>query len=250
MKDLIGIDIMHQKEFFHPSASHNCWEVVYYIEGTGKLHTDNRIINFIPGDIIYYPPGTNHFETSEEGYRNIGCTFFTMEYFKEDIYVFHDNSCEDYKQILLQLMAHNHNPETLNRKNITSALLSVLSEYIVSWNMKPFKNPLVEKCERVIIENLSNCNFKINDYLDTLPFTNTHFKRLFKKETGYTPDVYLFEKRMNYAMKLISNKNYAGYSMKEIAFRCGYNDIYYFSKSFKRKTRYSPTEWLHMESHT
>ena len=69
------------------------------------------------------------------------------------------------------------------------------------------------------------------------------YSSLFKEKTGYTPLQYLTEKRMENAKHLLSSSD-LHYSISEIAELCGFEDIYYFSRVFKKNVGLSPTQWL------
>lgn len=64
--------------------------------------------------------------------------------------------------------------------------------------------------------------------------------RLFLEITGLTPMRYLQNVRMNYAKRELER---GAYSIGEIAERCGYADVFSFSRSFKRVTGKAPSEW-------
>lgn len=85
----------------------------------------------------------------------------------------------------------------------------------------------MQKYSSSLIETAYNCNF---DYIN----------RKFKAETGKTIFVYLTEVRISNAKMLLTMGNL---SMKEIAQRVGFDDIYYFSNLFKKQTGYSPTQY-------
>lgn len=61
---------------------------------------------------------------------------------------------------------------------------------------------------------------------------------LFKKQTGFTVNEYINRIRVNAASNMLST---GGYNVAEAAYRCGFNDPYYFSKTFKRITGKSPS---------
>lgn len=66
-----------------------------------------------------------------------------------------------------------------------------------------------------------------------------HLSRQFTKKTGRSIQDYLLTIRV-FNSKLYLNK---GYSVKEAALMCGFNDPNNFTKFFKKKTGYTPTQW-------
>ena len=63
---------------------------------------------------------------------------------------------------------------------------------------------------------------------------------IFKKETGKTVSEYIRDKRMNYAMHLLSTTNL---QVQTVAAHCGIMDVQYFSKTFKKHTGETPTDY-------
>jgi AraC-like DNA-binding protein len=64
--------------------------------------------------------------------------------------------------------------------------------------------------------------------------------RLYKKEIGTTVYDYLMIKKINTAKMLLEDTDL---SIKEIAYRIGYAEPYYFSNVFRKKTGITPTEY-------
>jgi len=62
----------------------------------------------------------------------------------------------------------------------------------------------------------------------------------FKKSTGQSINRYVTQLRMTMAASLLRD---TGLSINEICERTGYNDISYFSRSFKKETQYTPSEY-------
>ena len=70
--------------------------------------------------------------------------------------------------------------------------------------------------------------------------TRRRFGDVFKTLYNITPNRYVISRRMEFAKELLS----AGYiPIGEIAYLCGFSDIYYFSKVFKNETGVSPSEY-------
>lgn len=67
--------------------------------------------------------------------------------------------------------------------------------------------------------------------------SNSHFRRLFHVGMNQSPTLFLIGARMEFAAKMLKDKIL---TIAEIAERCGYEDIYYFSKSFKKYHSISP----------
>lgn len=80
-------------------------------------------------------------------------------------------------------------------------------------------------------------NIKIKNIADNMHINSHHLTRIFKKETGCTMQEYLLNTRIKQAKKLLS-KNI---SITDIAHMVGYDNIYEFSKIFKKKTGKSPS---------
>jgi AraC family transcriptional regulator len=68
-----------------------------------------------------------------------------------------------------------------------------------------------------------------------------HFFRLFKSTYGISPHQYLIQCRIQHARKLVQH---TGISMSEIAYLCGFSDVFSFSKSFKKHTGHAPTQFF------
>lgn len=68
----------------------------------------------------------------------------------------------------------------------------------------------------------------------------SHFNRLFREWSGYSPLDYVRRQRLGEARRLLANIEL---SIKEIAARTGFSDPYHFSRSFRQMDGLSPTEF-------
>ena len=71
--------------------------------------------------------------------------------------------------------------------------------------------------------------------------TRRRFCDIFAARYGITPGRYVTVRRIEYAKKLLSSKEL---SVSDAAELCGFSDVYYFSKVFKREAGTTPSEYI------
>lgn len=80
----------------------------------------------------------------------------------------------------------------------------------------------------------------ISDLAKASGFSLEYFCRIFKSIVGKTPNEYLLSHRIQQAEYLLSHTSY---NISEIALACGFNDINYFSKYFKKVHHLTPSQY-------
>jgi len=68
----------------------------------------------------------------------------------------------------------------------------------------------------------------------------THFRRLFRAVYSVCPSDYLNELRISSAKELLA---VSGINIGDIAEKCGFSSLYYFSRLFRQKTGITPSEY-------
>ena len=114
---------------------------------------------------------------------------------------------------------------------------------IISFSDSIPQNAYVSRIIDDIIAHINDPHYDIAHALKQLPLNGDYFRRLFIQETGETPLQFLTQKRVDYACRLIHTRKYSRLSFKEIAWRSGFADYYYFSRVFKKNTGLSPAAW-------
>ena len=89
-------------------------------------------------------------------------------------------------------------------------------------------------------ENNPDGRILIRDFAGRMFMTPNGFIRKFKKETGQTPAAYLADCRMKKACGLLLDTRLG---IGEIASLCGFENLYYFSNSFKKAFHMSPSDY-------
>ncbi len=80
----------------------------------------------------------------------------------------------------------------------------------------------------------------LEDIANQLSVSYAWFRRYFKTNTGYSPYEYVLNIRIRHARMLLQN---SGRSVKEISLDTGFESQQQFSRTFKKKTGYTPVQF-------
>ncbi|MDR1440590.1 MAG: response regulator [Clostridiales bacterium] len=97
----------------------------------------------------------------------------------------------------------------------------------------------VRKAIDLVRQNYQDPAFAQNAVCHEISINQSYFCKLFKKEAGIPFVEYLNAHRVAKAIEYLAIKRY---TVTETAFKCGYSNINYFSRVFKKVTGLAPTE--------
>ncbi|MCR5503328.1 MAG: response regulator [Lachnospiraceae bacterium] len=97
----------------------------------------------------------------------------------------------------------------------------------------------IESAKEFIADNFSG-DLSLDDVSRVVNISPYYFSKLFKEATGKNFIEYLTDLRIERAKTLLLDSDL---SMKEICAECGYQDPNYFSRTFKKNTGFTPTEY-------
>ncbi|GAL10737.1 transcriptional regulator AraC family [Vibrio astriarenae] len=69
-------------------------------------------------------------------------------------------------------------------------------------------------------------------------YSTTYFSKLFRKSTGVSFRDYVISKRISLAKQMLVEDK--AMKVAVVAYQCGYRDVSYFSRIFKKKTGLTP----------
>ena len=128
---------------------------------------------------------------------------------------------------------------------VRSALLSMFYEFIkhdAFISVKAIQNHKHEVIRHVLrfMQDNYKSDIKIHKLAKELNSSPEYFCRYFKTLVGMSPKKYLLDLRLQEVKKqLQTNDN----SITNIAYDCGFSDINYFSRLFKKKYRIAPNKY-------
>ena len=86
----------------------------------------------------------------------------------------------------------------------------------------------------------TDAGFRIETLFQMSGISPRDFETLFFKEFNQTPKEYITTLKIKLAKELLLSEKY---TVSDVALKSGYSDVYHFSKTFKSKTGYSPSEF-------
>ncbi|WP_456271199.1 helix-turn-helix domain-containing protein [Bacillus sp. AK031] len=126
-------------------------------------------------------------------------------------------------------------------KEITSVFIAHCQTIIEAIRLQR-KGKMIDPIEAAKEYMISNIGAKVNldDVADRLGFNASYFSQLFKRETGQTFVEYRINLRMEMAKKLLERNEMR---IIDICSEIGYDDAPHFTKTFRKYTGFSPTEY-------
>lgn len=136
---------------------------------------------------------------------------------------------------------YDSNKSHLSQLKLTAFLLDALSS-LRQPGKKQGRARTAGQAERALrfIEYNYMHGISARDIALQLNMDRTHFFRIFKAKTGISPEKYIINFRVSKACEILKKGTC---SIGETAALVGINDVYYFSKLFKKITGQSPTEY-------
>ena len=93
-----------------------------------------------------------------------------------------------------------------------------------------------------VLENLNDCGLTIASVARRASMGPRHLQRLFQ-QTGTTFSEYVLEQRLVLAHRRLSAPGTRGEKISAIALDCGFGDLSYFNRSFRKRFGMTPSEW-------
>jgi AraC-like DNA-binding protein/DNA-binding NarL/FixJ family response regulator len=125
------------------------------------------------------------------------------------------------------------------KEKISQLLLSMLATQSMV-TPGSTKELLVEEAVKFIDAHYSRCDMSLTLLSQNLLISPSYLCSIFKKIKGISVNQYINQTRLKKARELLTD---TGLTLTEIAERVGYNDLFYFSKVFKRHFGVSPSAY-------
>ena len=223
--------------------AHESWEFIYCTYGSGTFVFDFGEVPYAQGDIVVIPPMVPHSNNSMQGFRNIHINMTSPMLTLQSPTVIADDSNHFILDAFVAAFYHFYSSRT-ERTALLSSYGNLICCYLSAYQTVRQRPGVVEEIAHSIISNYSDCDYELDAYLHSLPFSYDYLRKLFQKEMGVTPHKFLNDKRLQIAAEALINSESNGSTVADIGLMCGFRDPLYFSKMFKKKYGVAPTFYL------
>lgn len=236
-----------------PLRGVDCFEIEYVLRSDSDctLYIDGETYPSIPNTIYVRKPGQTsqsksyftcffiHFEV-EKGSRHYDTLINMPSYFAIV-------NADKYREIFERLVRHSIKTNCVQDDYILAKLLELLyylgEDTIRNRNlMLPQPHKQILHLRRAIAYIKENFHLPLNlaTLADICGYTPNHFRQVFTKSMGVSPQKHLENVRIQHAKYLLTQSEK---SIAEVAYECGFSSQSYFSTLFKKYTLATPHEF-------
>jgi AraC-like DNA-binding protein len=233
------------------------FQIVYIIKGQGTFNAEGVTYTVNPGSMFFIMPGMRHsykpvFETGwQEYWVGFNGSFF-MKLVREGIlskeHLFFEMGLhEQYLNIFDQIFEEVRAQRPLYQFKAGISVMMLLGEMLTHERRKEQPNyyqKTVEKAKYLMEFNVYGV-INLPSIAEQIGISPSRLNEIFKTYTAMTPYQYYIHIKILKAERLLEQPDV---SVKEVAFRLGFDDQYYFSRLFKNKTGVTPSHWKQLVS--
>jgi len=237
-------------------------EIKYFIEGSSTLHIGNESVVTEPGDIVFINPFEFHSTVNyaeEKGKYHllmIGLDFFASDSSLLDLrYLFMNErgriqtliKNDEYLGLAIRRIVEEVSTRgQYYELSVKALVLDMFTRFFRLYkDPHPASSPSDKRIKyyeviypaiKMIRENCS-VGYSVDELSGACKVSKCHFCRIFKESTSMSVVEYRNEYRLQIARVLIKT---TAKSISEISVQCGFDDMAYFSRCYKKRFGHSP----------
>ncbi len=221
-------------------------ELAFYISGSDRVEFGDNVHITKAGMVKFQPKkerGIKHTITNLESVKSVDI-FFEADGELPSISLtstFSDHA--EIKSLFLKAAKAWQKRDTGYLNKCTSIFYRIL--YLIEKNEEgasPQDGDILSPAIEYIHANYLTAKFPYSEMPALCGISGSYFRRLFLKRFDCTLIDYIRRLKMNHACELLNSSQYK--SIADVAKRCGYEDVFYFSKVFKSHVGVSPGKYM------
>lgn len=241
---LDGLELLHAKNHTtdFPFHTHNTFNIAIILNQTFNTKLSDKFLQAPKGTLSITNPHEVHATPCDHQLGNSFFTFYISPEVLKDLNQGENVFFEDkiiYDESIfnnLYFLSNNFENPVINvEKMLLANLKTLVKHYAKSIH---FKNKETALFHRFVNDNWME-KFSLDAAAKSFGLDKYKFLRLFKYETGLTPNNFILLQRVEKSKKLLDKQ----VDLLEIVVETGFYDVAHLSKHFKRFTGVSPTAY-------
>ncbi len=249
-EDLETVYFVYETEFhkLKQPFQHATFFLQLVTRGNAQMHLEGHTFHLRRGALVIVPPTVKYTVESEDDFAYMYITFTGARAFRlvepctaemgGPVFYGFEWLIEFWQSCIRRITARNAGILT------ESALLYTLS-FLHSdrdgLDVPDKSKTVFESMLSYVKNHFTDADLSLRKIADIFSYTEKYLSHLFKKNMGVNFNMYLTERRIEYAEKCMEG---GMRSVREIAEICGYYDALYFSKVFKRIKGETPLNYM------
>ena len=231
----------HTNRKYISKHNHSCYELVYYLVGTGETSFDTgKPLFYAPDHYVIYRPYDYHTETHYND-SFVYCIGFNMDSkhpLLPNCGIYHDMDRTIFP--LIEKLSH----EVLEKKPFYDFAAEALLNQILITHQRSYSatHESIDAIQYII--NFIDENFTQNISLSLLcemsGYSYDYFRHLFKEKVGISPKTYILNKQISHAKQLLIKERLP---VSQIAELSGFSNSSQFNVIFKKQVGMSPLKF-------
>ena len=217
--------------------------LVFVISGRARYTMRETFFDVREGDVFYLSKGEKYvIDVYTDDYRFICVDYLWTEdgeFLSENIKI---RSVENFKRLFQELYGAFYSDKKSKMPKSYSVLYRIYADIIDERNVytPSAKRKKAEKAFDYIKERFCDSTLRISEVAKVCNMSMAHFRRLFMETYRLSPMQAVLSLRFQKALSLLSSREA---TVTKIAESCGFENVYYFSKAFKKRYGVSPKEY-------
>lgn len=229
----------HQEKIARPEG-YKAHQLFIVSDGNGILKTDNKTFKLTKNDFFFIEKDFPHeyygtdgfFTTSFISFEGSGFEGIKKYYNLSEYGIYKDKNKDTFSSQIKNLYT---NVEKQELAVLCSETYSAVISFFEETCKKEYEE--IELVYKFIISNYAN-QISLQDILSFYQHSKSKLCRSFKEKYKCTIFDFITKTRLEHANSLINNHH--NLKLKEIVHGCGFNDISYFCKMYKKYYGHSP----------
>lgn len=230
---------------------HEDIEILFIVKDTALVRLNNTVYTANPGDTIIINSSTMHSIIAKDKYVTYHCLIIDKDFCERYGFFIDENHIKELVldpeifNLAQDMKKEDDEKGTFYEAAQISDALKILTllfrrHLVANYDFRDeSKNLKMVKDAMKYMKNNFCEPLSLDEIADKIGYSKYHFCRCFKEITGSTVVTYLNDLRMNHAYSQLINTDA---SITDIATECGFSDISYFTKTFKKHLGVLPSK--------
>ncbi|MEL6537715.1 MAG: AraC family transcriptional regulator [Bacteroidota bacterium] len=241
---LDGLELLYAKSHTldFPFHTHDTFNIALILNSTFNTKLTDKFLKAPTGTLSITNPHEVHATPCD---HDLGNSFFTyyvspeaIQSFNKGESVFFEDKIiydPDLFQELYYLSSHYGEDNLLFEKRLCCALTTL----VIRYGSVPATSHADSRLFQTFLQEANFERFSVDKTAHQFGMSKFKFIRLFKQETGLTPNHYVLLRKIEASKRMLK----AGKPIFDAAIDCGFYDTSHFYKNFKRFTGVNPMEF-------